>query len=99
MGTPQLNDILIKNQYIMNFKKVILQDQFSTYLQTQPRQGKDIQIVDIYFKDGNILKERVVSYHVYLQANIGEKINIDDIIELRISPPVKIKMVESEEED
>ena len=83
----------------MNFKKVILQDQFSTYLQNQPRQGRDIQIVDIYFKDGNILKERVVSYSVYLQANIGEKINMDDIIELRISPPEKIKMAESEEED
>jgi len=83
----------------MNFKKIILQSQFTTYLTTQPKQGKDIQIVDIYFKDGNILKQRVVSYHIYLQANIGEKINIDDIIELRISPPERIKMAESKVED
>jgi hypothetical protein len=77
----------------MNFKKIILQNQFSMFLKTQSRQGKDLQIVDIYFKDGNILKERLVSYYVYLQANIGEKINIDDIIELRISPPEGIKKV------
>ena len=83
----------------MNFKKVVLQDQFTAYLQTQPRQGKDIQIVDIYFKDGNILKERIISYYVYLQANIGEKINVDDIIELRISPPERTKKAFSEEED
>jgi len=83
----------------MNFKKVVLQDQFTAYLQTQPRQGKDIQIVDIYFKDGNIQKERIISYYVYLQANIGEKINVDDIIELRISPPEKTKKAFSEEED
>ena len=81
----------------MNFKKIILQDHFTTYLQTQPRQGKDIQIVDIYFKDGNILKERVVSYNLYLQANIGEKINMDDILELRISPPERTKITDSEE--
>ena len=79
----------------MNFKKIILQSQFTTYLSTQPRQGKDMQIVDIYFKDGNVLKQRVVSYHIYLQANIGEKVNTDDIIEIRISPPESIKMAES----
>jgi len=80
----------------MNFKKVTLQDQFSLFLKSQPRQGKDMQIVDIYFKDGNILKERIVSYHLYLQAKIGEKINIDDIIELRISPPEIMKKIKSE---
>ena len=50
----------------MNFKKVVLQDQFTAYLQTQPRQGKDIQIVDIYFKDGNILN---IGYKRFISLN------------------------------
>ena len=83
----------------MNFKKIILPGKFTTYLQTQPRQGKDIQIVDIYFKDGNIQKERVVSYHIYLQGKIGENINVDDITEIKLSPPEMIKTSKSEGED
>jgi hypothetical protein len=69
----------------MNFKKITLQSQFIEYLKAQPKQGKDIQIVDVYFKDGSILKQRVVSYNTYLQGSIGEKITIEDITEIKIA--------------
>ena len=70
----------------MNFKKITLQVKFIEYLAAQPKQGRDIQIVDVYFKDGSILKQRMVSYNTYLQGNIGEKIAVDEITEVKISP-------------
>ena len=76
----------------MNFKKITLQGKFIDYLTAQPKQGKDIQIVDVYFKDGSILKQRMVSYNTYLQGNIGEKIAVEDITEIKISVFEGLKM-------
>ena len=86
----------------MNFKKIKLQGEFTAYLATQPIRRMDFQTVDVYLKDGRVLNRRLVSHQVYLKAEIGEKIEPDDIVDIRISPPKRKKKVKSkwdEEED
>lgn len=83
----------------MNFKKIKLQGEFSAYLATQPKRLMDMQTVDVYLNDGRVLKRRLVSHQVYLKAEIGEKIESDDIVDIRISPPKRKKRVKSKWDD
>lgn len=70
----------------MNFKKIALDGKFTAYLVTQPQPNIDTHVVDVYLKDGSVLKRRLVSHNVYLHGAIGEKIAADDIHDIKISP-------------
>lgn len=83
----------------MNFKKIKLQAEFTAYLSTQPIRRMDMQTVDVYLKDGRVLNRRLVSHQVYLKAEIGERIEPDDIEDIQISSPKKKKKIRSKWEE
>lgn len=66
----------------MPTKTLKIEDKYVRYLETQPEQGMGYQIVDIFLKNGTVLKSRMIFNCTYLQLDSDENIEIDDIIKI-----------------
>ena len=67
-----------------NKTKVKLTEQQINLLSKLPEQGMGYQIVDIKMKNGKILQEKVVFNSTYLQLDINEKIDTNNIDSIEI---------------
>ena len=65
--------------------KVILPVEFVLQLELLPENGMGYHIVDIYLKNGSILKQKIVLNCEILKLDDSEDFAVDEIVELHLS--------------
>lgn len=66
-------------------KKVQLTDDQINYLSELPEQGMGYQIVDVFLKNGEVLKQRIVLNSTYLKLEENEDILLTDILKIELA--------------
>jgi hypothetical protein len=65
--------------------QVQLSKQHVAQLQKLPEQGMGYQLINVKLKDGRILKEKMVFNSTYLQLDIQDAVNADDIDTIQVA--------------
>jgi len=63
-------------------KKIELKKEQVIELEKQPESGMGYHIVDILLKDGSLLENKIILNCQYLQLDMEESINVDNIISI-----------------
>lgn len=66
----------------LNKKKIELKKEHVIELEKQPENGMGYHVVDILLKDGSMLKNRIILNCQYLQLDLEESINVNNIISI-----------------
>lgn len=65
--------------------KIQLSKEQTKYLSELPEQGMGYQIVDVFLKNGEVLKQRVVLNATFLTLEENEDILLSDILKIKLA--------------
>lgn len=65
--------------------KIQLSEEQTKYLSELPEQGMGYQIVDVFLKNGEVLKQRVVLNATFLTLEENEDILLSDILKIKLA--------------